>query len=177
MNLGPARTLSTEPTGLGRVLGRNTVQNSRWKRYRGGCHGEIWVDASGEGTFERILSNHEGNPVAPIWRQGRIYFLSDIDRTGNLWSCQPDGSDLHQETKETGFYLRQPAFGESQVIYHRAGSLCRWESGQETGEVLPITLPSPQFHVQRKFVYGTEEWEDFAPVSYTHLTLPTKRIV
>ena len=159
------------------MLGRNTVQNSRWKRYRGGCHGEIWVDASGEGTFERILSNHEGNPVAPIWRQGRIYFLSDIDRTGNLWSCQPDGSDLHQETKETGFYLRQPAFGESQVIYHRAGSLCRWESGQETGEVLPITLPSPQFHVQRKFVYGTEEWEDFAPVSYTHLTLPTKRIV
>ena len=40
------------------------------------------------------------------------------------------------------------------------GSLCRWESGQEAGEVLPITLPSPQFHVQRKFVYGSEEWED-----------------
>ena len=40
--------------------------------------------------------------------------------------------------------------------------MCRWESGQETGEVLPITLPSPQFHVQRKFVYGSEEWEDFA---------------
>ncbi|MGA0391203.1 MAG: S41 family peptidase [bacterium] len=162
VNLGPARTLSIEPAGLGRVLGRNTVQNSRWKRYRGGCHGEIWVDASGEGTFERILSDHPGNPVAPIWWQGRIYFLSDVDRTGNLWSCQPDGSDLRQETKETGFYVRQPAFGESQVIYHRAGSLCRWESGQETGEVLPITLPSPQFHVQRKFVYGSEEWEDFA---------------
>ena len=48
------------------------------------------------------------------------------------------------------------------MIYHWAGSLCRWEHGQETGEVLPITLPSPQFHVQRKFVYGSEEWEDFA---------------
>ena len=27
------------------------------------------------------------------------------------------------------------------------------------------------------FIYTTPTWEDLMPVSYTHLTLPTKRIV
>lgn len=162
LGLGPARTLSLEPNGPGQVLGRNTLQNSRWKRYRGGMVGEVWVDPEGKGEFQRLLTEHPGNPVAPVWWQGRLFFVSDADRTGNLWSCLPEGSDLRQETQEQGFYLRQPAFGEGRVVYHRAGMLCRWEPGQSVGEPLSITLPSPQFHVQRKFVHGSEAWEDFA---------------
>ena len=42
---GPAMTMCQQPKGKKSiVLGRNTINNSRWKRYRGGMSGEIWID-------------------------------------------------------------------------------------------------------------------------------------
>lgn len=159
--LGPARTLSLEPNGSGRVLGRNTTQNSRWKRYRGGTAGEIWVAPHGDHSFTRLLTEHEGNAVQPTWWNGRLWFVSDADRLGNLWSCLPDGSDLRQETHEAEFFVRQPAFHEQNVIYHCGGKLHRWRVGDSQSQPLELRLRSPQFHLQRKFVYGSDEWDDF----------------
>src|SRR5207249_2167862 len=46
---GPVRDVSWNPDGAGVVLGRHTVDPARWKRYRGGTAGTVWVDARGTG--------------------------------------------------------------------------------------------------------------------------------
>ncbi|MEC8187832.1 MAG: peptidase, partial [SAR324 cluster bacterium] len=80
---GPAVSLNYQQKGPGIVLARNSMNNSRWKRYRGGMVGEIWVDEQGKGSFQRILNDLEGNPVCPYWVGKRIWFVSDHEGIGN----------------------------------------------------------------------------------------------
>jgi len=53
--LGHCKAISFGPGG-GIVLGRNADDPARWKRYRGGTAGELWIDASANGRFERLIS-------------------------------------------------------------------------------------------------------------------------
>ena len=46
------------------AIGRNTDDPARWKRYRGGRAGAIWVDAEGSGTFRRL--DLAGNVTTPM---------------------------------------------------------------------------------------------------------------
>ena len=53
--IGPAMSISVT-SGNRTVVGRNNNDPARWKRYKGGTAGDIWVDATGSGQF-RALSN------------------------------------------------------------------------------------------------------------------------
>ena len=51
---GPAHFIDFTPDNMGIVLGRNAAHNFRWKRYRGGMTGEIWVRANGKKKFVQL---------------------------------------------------------------------------------------------------------------------------
>ena len=46
MNIGPARRISYGPHGAV-VIARKEQEIARWKRYKGGTKGDLWVDAKG----------------------------------------------------------------------------------------------------------------------------------
>ena len=98
----------------GLAIGRNATDPARWKRYRGGTSGEIWVDAEGSGTFSKLpLPN--GNPTWPMPVADRIYFLADHEGIGNIYSCAFDGSDVRRHTHEpnTTHDFRRPTASAS----------------------------------------------------------------
>ena len=58
--LGPAASIAYSPTGAV-VLGRWTdTDPARWKRYRGGRVGNLWIDRSGTGEFDRLVLESQG---------------------------------------------------------------------------------------------------------------------
>ena len=74
--LGQVNHLSFGP-GDAKVIGRNTADPARWKRYRGGTAGHLWVDAEGRGNFARLTALR-GNLTCPMWIGDRIWYLSDV---------------------------------------------------------------------------------------------------
>ncbi|HEV8623524.1 MAG TPA: S41 family peptidase [Acidimicrobiia bacterium] len=176
---GPARELAFGPNGRpggpprqGRreppetvktpvVLGRNTADPARWKRYRGGTAGDLWIDPKGNGKFHRLL-RLPGNPASPMWIDGRIWFLSDHEGIGNLYSTKPDGTDLRRHTDHDEYYARFAKTDNSRIVYQHAAEIWLHDPATDEGHRVEIDLHSPRVQRHRKFVAADRYLGDFS---------------
>ncbi|UKA51489.1 PDZ domain-containing protein [Arthrobacter sp. FW305-123] len=124
-----------KPVVLASVLSREPAW---WKRYRGGTAGKLWIDSDGNGEFERLAKEIDGNLTDPLWIKGRIAFLSDHEGYGNLYSVLPDGSDLRRHTDHEDFYVRHASTDGSRVVFESAGEL--WMIPSLDAESEPVKL-------------------------------------
>ena len=127
------------PVVVGSVLSREPAW---WKRYRGGTAGKLWIDADGNGEFERLLPDLDGNLADPMWVDGRIAFLSDHEGYGNLYSVLPGGKDLRRHTDHEDFYVRHAASDGKRVVFESAGELWILDSLDSDAVRLDIALGS-----------------------------------
>ena len=164
MKLGVSHWLWNEPGGTGRVLGRHADDLARWKRYRGGTAGALWIEA-GDG-WRRLLPELESGLVRPIWIDGRIWFLCDEHGYGNLYSCTPGGEDLRQHTQHHGFYARGLHSDGETFVYTVGGEVYRLGVGAAvqgaSPERIPVDYASPRTQMNRKFVSGDDWVEDYS---------------
>ncbi len=158
---GLANAISYGPHG-GIVLGRNiNVRDFAYqKRYRGGRVGHLWCDVSGNGTFQRLLQL-DGNIADPCWVGERIYFLSDHEGIGNVYSCTPFGEDLRRHTDHQDFYARHMSSDGQRLVYHAGAALYLFNP--TSGEVrrLDTELPSIRSQRNRKFVSAAEYLDSY----------------
>ncbi len=127
------------PVVLASVLSREPAW---WKRYRGGTAGKLWIDADGNGEFERLAPELDGNLTDPMWVRGRIAFLSDHEGYGNLYSVLPNGTDLRRHTDHEDFYVRHAASDGERVVFESAGELWLLPGLDADAVKLDITLGS-----------------------------------
>jgi tricorn protease len=144
------------------ALGLNNIDPARWKRYRGGTAGDIWVDSNGSGHFCRLIKV-AGNPVWPMWLGTRVFFLSDHEGIGNLYSCASDGTDLRRHTDHTDYYVRFPSTDGNRIVYSAGAALFVFDAKTETTRRLDVRTPSNPPQVRRRFVDATAHLEHYAP--------------
>lgn len=164
LKIGPVRTISYGPSG-GVVIGRNTDDPARWKRYRGGRAGQLWVDQEGKGEFSSLI-RLEGDLSSPIWIAGsapggRIFFISDHEGIGNLYSCTPAGDDLQRHTDHKEYYARNASSDGKKIVYHAGADLFVYDIQQDSSHMVQIEHHSPQVHRNRKFVHPGRYLQDY----------------
>jgi tricorn protease len=164
---GPVGGLAYGPDGAALLLGATSREPAWWKRYRGGTAGKLWLDANGDGEFERFQADLPGNLSSPMWVGGRLAFLSDHEGVGDLYSCLPDGSDLrrHAVGAPGGFYARNATTDGTRVIFHRAGRLWLVDDLDATAEPreLDIRLRGPRAARAPYPVRARDELSDVGP--------------
>jgi len=161
LDIGKAHAIDFQAGGDGVVIGRHTDDLARWKRYRGGTAGALWVDPEGDGDWQPLLGGEQAGQVCPIWIDDRVYFISDHDGYGNVYSARPDGSELRRHTDHTGCYARFLESDGSQLVYACGGDLYRLASGADRSERIEIEYRSPKTHLNRKFVDASTYLEDY----------------
>ncbi len=155
---GQINHLAFGPGGAS-VIGRNTADPARWKRYRGGTAGHLWVDADGSQQFRR-MSELKGNLSSPMWLGARIYFLSDAEGVGNLYSCLPDGSGLRRHSDHAQFYARHAQTDGRRIVYQCGAELWLFDPASDRTTQLHIQLASHRTQAARKFVPTAEHLGD-----------------
>ncbi len=156
---GPARSVAFGPQGQV-VLGRFTGEPANWKRYRGGTAGQLWIDATGSGQFERFMRRLGGNITAPMWLAAphgpgsadRVYFVSDHEGVGNLYSCLPTREDIQRHTDHEEFYVRNPSSDGRHIVYHAGADLYVFDPQTDESRRVEISWRGMRLQRGRRFV-------------------------
>lgn len=147
---GPARAIAFGPDG-GVVIGRHTDDPRHWKRDRGGMAGTLWIARSGNGEFRKLIEL-DGDLGSPLWLGDRIYFLSDHEGMGNLYSCTPDGDGLARHTWHETYYACNADSDGKRIVYHSGADLYLFEPDSGEHRQIPVVYPSGTEQLNRKFV-------------------------
>ncbi|HKE64308.1 MAG TPA: S41 family peptidase [Micromonosporaceae bacterium] len=151
---GPASVIDYGSGGAV-VIARVTIDPAHWKRYRGGRVGELWIDATGSGEFRRLIKP-PGNVATPCFIGDRVYFISDHEGVGNVYSCTMDGADLRRHTHHDDYYARGLAGDGHRLVYHSGADI--WLLDPSAGEPRKVSVGAVSGATQRnrQFVPAAE---------------------
>ncbi len=96
MEGGPSTVLTNQwaadgsfsPDGKQIVIDRIQRWDVEWRHYRGGQNTPLVILNLTDQT-EKLLPDESTIDIQPLWLGNTIYFLSDRDRTSNIWSYTP----------------------------------------------------------------------------------------
>jgi tricorn protease len=160
LRFGPAVNIAISDAGQA-VLERNGFRSepAHWKRYRGGRTGKLWIAPSLDGEFKALIQPG-GNLTRPLWAQGRVYFVSDHEGVGNLYSCTAEGGDLRRETSHSDFYVRNPSTDGQHVAYHAGGDLYLFDVARRSSRRLDVDYRGQRTQRQRRFISAQHNVEN-----------------
>ncbi|HKJ97160.1 MAG TPA: S41 family peptidase [Thermoplasmataceae archaeon] len=122
-------------------LGRNTNDLTFWKRYKGGLRGKIWISSDGGKKFSKFLEM-DSNINSPVLLKDRLYFISDHEGHGNLYSVDLDGRGLRKHTDFDRYYVRNAKGDGSKIVFQNGGDI--YEFSPENGKASRVEIDTRQ---------------------------------
>ena len=154
LDLGPASYYCD--AGKFKILARHSADSARWKRYQGGTAGVIW-SKQGSKKFQRILKNIKTNLTKPEVIKNRIYFISDHEGVGNVYSCLSDGSDQKRHTHHLEYYCRNLRSNGEHLVYQCGAEIFVFNTA--SGEETHVNISCKTIAVQAMSRY--ENWAQY----------------
>ncbi len=108
-----------------------------WKYYKGGMADDIWVFDFNTGETINITSN-ENQDIFPMWHGDKIYYLSDRDRTMNLFVYDVNTRETTKVTDYTNYDIKFPSLGDEAIIYENGGFLYTYDLNN--GEIKKVEV-------------------------------------
>ncbi|MEM0334240.1 MAG: S41 family peptidase [Thermoplasmata archaeon] len=133
------------------LLGRNIGDPAKWKRYRGGTVGQLWISKDGK-KFERIMENLEGNIGSPMIVNDKICFISDHEGIGRIYCL--DGEKLIRMTENSEYYVRNANTDGMNIIFQMAGEIYTLNNGMRK---LNIDVYGTKRLLQERYIENVPE--------------------
>ncbi|MEP7325131.1 MAG: PDZ domain-containing protein [Gemmatimonadota bacterium] len=128
-----------------------------WRNYRGGQNRPIQVFHLADSTTTAVP--WEGSKDTwPAWVGNTIYFISDRDYAGNVWSYDTGAQRLTQVTHYKDFDVKTLGAGGGVVVYEQAGYLHLFDPATSQDRQLVI-------NVRGDLPWAEPRWTDVAPLA------------
>jgi tricorn protease len=121
-----------------------------WKYYRGGMADDIWI-YNFETKKNENITNNPSQDIIPMWIGHEIYFLSDRDRTMNIFVYN---LDTKQTTKVTNFDLYDVKFPSADghtIVFENGGYIYKLDAKTKTSIKVPITIEDDDLWARNEF--------------------------
>lgn len=110
-----------------------------WKYYRGGMADDIWIYDFQTRTTTNITSN-DAQDIIPMWHKNKIYFLSDRDRTMNLFAYDITTGQTRKVTNFTDYDIKFPSLGDQAIVFEKGGYLFYLDLANEQVANIPVKI-------------------------------------
>lgn len=139
----------------GKQLAYNRVMREfrTWKYYRGGMADDVWIYDAGKKTVENI-TNNRAQDIFPMWVGDEIYFLSDRDRTMNLFVYDTKTKTTSKVTDFTEYDIKFPSTNGQLIVFENAGYIYRFDPATKKAEKVNITLTSDHLYARSEIKDG-----------------------
>ncbi len=123
-----------------------------WKYYKGGMADDIWIYDFKTRKTQNITNNIHQD-IFPMWKDDFIYFLSDRDRTMNLFCYNVITDQTEKLTHYTEFDIKFPSLGDEAIIYENGGYIYVFDLNTRQAQKIDILLGDD-------FLLSRDTWKD-----------------
>jgi tricorn protease len=147
-----AGSCTYSPDGTKLAFNRVFREFRTWKYYQGGMADDVWIYDFKTEQSENITTNN-AQDIFPMWSGNKVFYLSDRDRTMNLFSYDLTAKTTAKVTDFKDFDIKWPSIGDESIIFENGGSL--YTFGLADGKTTRL-----QVQVDNDFLYDRKEWKD-----------------
>jgi tricorn protease len=144
---------SYSPDGKQFAYNRVMREFRTWKYYKGGMADDIWVYDPAKKTVENITAN-EAQDIIPMWVGDHIFFISDRDRTMNIFAYNTLTKQTEKVTDFTEYDVKFPSVHGKVIVFENGGYLYKMDAEGRTPQKIPITLSSDNIYARSEIKDG-----------------------
>ncbi len=114
-----------------------------WKYYQGGMADDIRVYDFASGKVEKV-SDSPGQDVFPMWIGSEIYYVSDRDRTANLFAYNTETKATRKVTNFTDYDIKFPSHSDTHIVFEKGGYIYLFDAKTQESKKLTIHIGNDQ---------------------------------
>lgn len=139
----------------GRQMAYNRVMREfrTWKYYEGGMADDIWIYNPEKKTVENISGN-KAQDIIPMWIGDEIFYLSDRDRTMNIFAYNTQTKQTTKVTDFTDYDVKFPSSHGNTIVFENGGYIYKMDASTRKPEKVDITLASDNIYARADIKQG-----------------------
>ena len=151
---------SLSPDGKKLAFNRIFREFRMWKRYSGGQADDIWIyDFETKKTTK--ITDNPAQDIIPMWAGNKIFFLSDRDRTMNLFVYDLNTNETRKVTNFTEYDVKFPSLGAGNIAFTNGGEIYLLNTTTEKYEKVPVQIAEDFPLVRTQIVNVKDNIENF----------------
>jgi len=138
---------SYSPDGKRLAYNRVMREFRTWKYYKGGMADDIWIyDPAAQSVTN--ITNNDAQDIMPMWIGDDIYFISDRDRTMNLFVYNTATKQTTKVTNFTEYDIKFPSHHGNIIVFENGGYLYKLDVANKQPVKINITLKSDNIYAR-----------------------------
>ncbi|MDR2119615.1 MAG: PDZ domain-containing protein [Tannerella sp.] len=146
---------SYSPDGTQLAYNRVMREFRTWKYYRGGMADDIRIYDTAKKSVVNITEN-DAQDIFPMWVGDEIYFLSDRDRTMNVFVYNTRTRETSRVTHFDKYDVKFPSTNGKLIVFENGGYIYKLDPATKKAEKVNITLTSDHIYARSEIKNGKD---------------------